>query len=226
MKKLFTYIGCMLLTTVASSQISLPGGNTVNVLSGEMPMYIETDIPFYTGSNKINGYKWQRLYDSAHAGWSFMACMNGECILNLPDTGTFKTDFGINDTTGYMRFHVFSDYKNGSAVIKYRIYNGLNPADEAILTFNITYDKALGISGLSEKNVSIYPNPAAETINISGENISAVGIYNMLGKQVLFQNTTGTNTGIQVTGLPGGVYILAAFLQTGECINRKINIEH
>ena len=58
-------------------------------------------------------------------------------------------------------------------------------------------------------NVSIYPNPANTTINLSNLNEEYnVAIYNMLGQKVKQQTVDASNSSINISDLTLGVYVL------------------
>jgi hypothetical protein len=59
------------------------------------------------------------------------------------------------------------------------------------------------IETVSQKQFSLYPNPATSTINVSGESIKKVKIYSVLGKLVL---ETGATENIDVSKLEAGAY--------------------
>jgi len=72
-------------------------------------------------------------------------------------------------------------------------------------------------------NIIIYPNPATHSINISGNMISEVRIYNNIGQLILIQHNTNT---INVTGLQNGIYILSIEISTGNITYKKIIINN
>jgi hypothetical protein len=58
-------------------------------------------------------------------------------------------------------------------------------------------------------NVSAYPNPASEILNIDFDNMpenASVEVYNMVGELVLTQNLTGINNTINTSTLSNGLY--------------------
>jgi hypothetical protein len=58
-------------------------------------------------------------------------------------------------------------------------------------------------------NVSLYPNPAKGTLNISAKNtIESATIYNVLGKKVKSFTVNAKTSSLDVSGLSRGIYIL------------------
>ena len=78
----------------------------------------------------------------------------------------------------------------------------------------ITLGDALGTLGTSElKDLSIYPNPTADYINILNvkHEIQKVAIFDLTGKQMLSDNKQRIN----VSKLPSGVYVLSVKTEVG-----------
>ena len=81
-------------------------------------------------------------------------------------------------------------------------------------------DKTLPIS-----NISIFPNPASDVLNIellSNVNISLVEIINMQGKVVFSQKMGYNKNSINVSCLPLGVYIVKVHSDKGITMNKFI----
>jgi len=69
----------------------------------------------------------------------------------------------------------------------------------------------------------LYPNPANNTVNITGADIANVKVFNNTGQLIL--NEYNTNE-INVSKLPNGIYILSIEISTGYIIYKKIIINH
>jgi len=81
---------------------------------------------------------------------------------------------------------------------------------------------SVGENILETVDISIYPNPASEFINIeSTKTIDKIELYDLLGKRVL--RTTETNQ-IKINHLPNGVYLLKVF-SDNKSITKKIVIK-
>ena len=68
---------------------------------------------------------------------------------------------------------------------------------------NMLYLKGVQTEKISSKNISIFPNPVKNTLNIQGE-MESVEIFDVFGKLVL----TSTNNTINTSDLADGVYIV------------------
>ena len=76
-----------------------------------------------------------------------------------------------------------------------------------------------------EPNVSIYPNPAKEIVNITlPEDNAQIDIVNVLGQTVKSVNTTSANETISLEGMEKGMYFFCIKLQD-KTITKKVIVE-
>jgi hypothetical protein len=74
--------------------------------------------------------------------------------------------------------------------------------------FDATCDTA-SVSDNALLNISMYPNPASSSLNISAPNtIKSAAIYNILGKQVMSLNINKNSKSIDISNLASGIYFL------------------
>lgn len=199
--------------THSKAQLSFPNGTELHLVSHNDVMYEETEILFHTGMYTIEDYEWQKAaFDSLDSRWSFQACLNGECILNLPAKGNFINDFGYNDSTGFIKFHVFTNDFEGTSKISYKVINKLNAADNATLTYYITYEQPTALDEINASNrISVYPNPASDKLTIDCKNDcpATFEIYDFTGKLMQTMNTAaGSSTLIDLGAFSNGLYII------------------
>jgi hypothetical protein len=80
-----------------------------------------------------------------------------------------------------------------------------------IKTDSTGYYQGLGTHSTTTVPISVYPNPAANTLSINHQNLptaQTVQVYNLTGQLVLQQGLQQNNTTISVAGLQVGVYML------------------
>ena len=70
------------------------------------------------------------------------------------------------------------------------------------------------------KNFSIYPNPAANIVNVTTDSNAELAIFNATGKEVKHINANGNTTSIDISELPNGLYFIVV---NGEA--QKLTIE-
>lgn len=197
------------------AQLSFPNGTVLDLETTHATLYIETGILFHTGNYTVTDYNWSRAFiDSLDPRWDFQACMNGDCKIGLPASGSFISNFGMNDTTGYIRFHVSTFNLSGKSTVKYYVTNNLDPADNALLTFNINYRNTTAVEniGAIQPLFWVYPNPTSGSLNIKGlvESDSKIRIYNTLSELVYegMPNENSIEQSLSITSLPEGIYHL------------------
>lgn len=70
-----------------------------------------------------------------------------------------------------------------------------------------------GLITVNGTRMNIFPNPAGEMINVSLEGMNSkaeIKVYNIMGNLVMRQVTNKTNTQVNVSKLPAGVYMVSA----------------
>ena len=123
--------------------------------------------------------------------------------------GIFPNNFPI----GYLDYYdcennLLCEYKDGEHVFE-------NPE------YNTCYIDETSVQEQGQQQITIYPNPAKETMLIEGAKASEVQLYNALGQVV--KTVRGTNE-IPVADLPQGVYMLRIADAEGKVYTNKIMI--
>ena len=86
-------------------------------------------------------------------------------------------------------------------------------------TFDMFIAKLSNATGINEINssskIEIYPNPASNTLSINAPQLSAIGILNIHGKQIISVTSNSNSTTIDISSLPTGVYFVKAVTEKG-----------
>ena len=109
------------------------------------------------------------------------------------------------------------------------VYNA-NTADECtampanVLNQTNTYELAVLVTDAVAENsndmVSIYPNPAKDKLNVKGNGIQSVVVYNVVG-QIVYHNENADDTNvIELGGMPSGIYMVKVATADGETVKR------
>jgi len=210
LKTFFCFILTIVVSKMLTAQLSFPNGNVLNLKTAEQYLYIETRMIFNTGNFKANDYSWDKKLDSIDSRWFVTACFNGDCKNDLLQSGTFLKDFGLNDTTCFIAFHVETHEYTGSSKIIYHVFNKNNPLDSATFYFNISYSKPSGMHDLMGNNLNIYPNPVINKINFETAldlQNATLKILNYLG-EIVVNKQLNNDTEFDVSTLKSGVYFL------------------
>ena len=91
---------------------------------------------------------------------------------------------------------------------------------------NVVGDCYSGIENIAEQSVSVYPNPASESITITGENIAGIEICNLLGEVVYYNSSVvprrDATIVISTENMPAGSYFVRVRMEDGKVVTKKI----
>ena len=75
--------------------------------------------------------------------------------------------------------------------------------------------------------VNVWPNPATSTVNIKGENLEAVYMYNSTGQLVLTLDVSNADeqNSIDVSGFNSGIYFMNVISQSGNSVLKKVVVQ-
>jgi hypothetical protein len=212
------------------SQLMLTNANgcdsTVNLILQVMPTYL-----FETTASTCENepYEWRNgsysvegdYYDSLTTAFG----CDSVYVLHLSLNPTYY--IYVSDSA--MREH---EYTYGSFVI--------TPADSGTFEYDIQYFTMVGCDSIvhltlyvafndgveeftMEPEFSFYPNPTSMLLNIRGERMESVAVFNMAGKLISRQNAeTPEFTQIDVINLPTGHYLVKVTLDDGKTVTGKI----
>ena len=95
--------------------------------------------------------------------------------------------------------------------------------DGELIWQNPEYDACVitSVEEINDKVISVYPNPAMETVTINGVEASEVQVYNALGQLV---KTVRNSNEVSLEGLVQGVYLLRILDVKGKVYTNKITI--
>ena len=89
---------------------------------------------------------------------------------------------------------------------------------------DVSITAGVGIADAENNNVSVYPNPANNVINVnSTSNISNVEIYTITGQKVGDFTANSNHTAISTSNLTNGLYLMRIHTENG-VINKKFSV--
>ena len=114
----------------------------------------------------------------------------------------------------------YDNVESEDAVVQYGFQVlGLNanPLNEVALgSVVVTSDEIAGVNDVNAINVSVYPNPTINNINIqSDEQITNVVVYNTLGQLVMNAAPDATNFSMETANLDAGIYFAKLSTEKG-----------
>ena len=75
--------------------------------------------------------------------------------------------------------------------------------------------------------VNVWPNPTTSTVNIKGENLEAVYMYNAMGQLILTLDVTDSDeqSSIDVSSFNSGIYFMNIVSQNGNSVLKKVVVQ-
>ena len=155
------------------------------------------------------------------SGYTAIAFIKG---LN-PATG-YSTDVLVTTPLTPGQFSITANSIPAGLIVQYGFaVTGLNgnPANQAALGNVLVTPAALSVSEFQNAQVSMYPNPAANKLNLDAKNaIESVAVFNLLGQNVLAQNPNSKSVSLDVSDLQSGVYVVKATINGKEAASRFV----
>jgi hypothetical protein len=168
--------------------------------------------------------------------WYYQFCDWEKCKMGLPSgTNRPTAKIAANSQTGSMILDVVTLTNKGTGSIVVNVFETSNPSNSQIITWNVTgcttgNDCAItGIAAsISEKNISLYPNPAFNTITIGTNNslkINSINVYTISGKNVVNQVVSDLNTfDLNISELRAGFYIMEIKTEHGNVTKEFLHL--
>lgn len=75
-----------------------------------------------------------------------------------------------------------------------------------------------------EETLKIYPNPTSGILNIQGEDMKSIEVYNTIGQCVMTQEVNGNDIQLNTESLNNGIYFLRVRANDGAVLNRTFSV--
>ncbi|MBK7964361.1 MAG: T9SS type A sorting domain-containing protein [Bacteroidetes bacterium] len=231
-------LGTFNVTAVEGVRFSIGVGAPINNADPSLqpigsPLYYQTP-PMHWGW--VSGYIFSALEGQAGTNYTANFQMHGLGNANYFEQTQMATGVssGVNDIFINLDADCIQAVKNIN-VSSGLIHHGVNQTDLTVLQNmrDFVFSPSSPSTGLSNNvaedlNVSIYPNPASEKLNINfnDNNTSAdrLVIVDLLGNIVL-ENRLNIRNEINIADFAKGVYILQFYNRNSNLTNRRITIQ-
>ena len=82
------------------------------------------------------------------------------------------------------------------------------------------------MEGVNElmQSLKVYPNPAANVLNIEGEGMTQVEVYNAMGQRVMIAEVNGNAAKVNTESLSNGMYVVRIYANDGTVLNRTFSV--
>lgn len=198
-----------------------------------------TVAPGYEGvssigcDNSISGYygnwyktdaSWNRLSSNNPTlpyAWNIWAHIDGTPInpwMNIsPNSGSINSNSSKNITINLGADDIQpNDQKSG------KIHIHSNDFFNSSIVLDINVNFTVSINENKEIEISIYPNPTKDNINISSQQINKVEIYNISSQKVFEQTYSSNFVTISTDNLKSGVYFVKIITESGSGTKKVI----
>ena len=158
-------------------------------------------------------------FTAVYTGYSLELYRNGKLSAFKAQTGLIQTT--AKSMTIARKDEGTSDYSFKGTVDEVRIYN-VDLAQSIIHLLPTTFKLKAGIVDTIITLFKVYPNPFSNEFHISlptGENISQIEVFDLVGKKVFL--TTDSNTNIQIS-IQNGFYFLKVTADSGKSFQVKL----
>ena len=153
---------------------------------------------------------------------NYNQCSTEPIVYNFEDTKndglTFEQYTYKNEETGNKT--VFIKVNGGVHTWYEAARNDIDYTTEIYKFFTGQENVPTSIESNVAENFSIYPNPAANIVNVKTDRNAELSIFNATGKEVKHISTNGNTTSIDISELPNGLYFIVA-----NGIAQKLTIE-
>ncbi len=158
--------------------------------------YYVDNTPFgFTGTQNVQVGDVVEFVNSYASGTQFIAKRDGVGLVGYNPTNT--TNMGA----------VIYSYTILSSDVNFDIQVGVASAFTAYFQrIYFTVSATTGVDEVSNTNFTVYPNPTTDFLNLKGDNIESVKVFDMSGKLVLSDTYNTSNVKLDVTSLVNGYY--------------------
>ena len=77
-----------------------------------------------------------------------------------------------------------------------------------------------------ENSLKLYPNPTANVLNVEGEGMRSIEVYNAVGQCLMKQEINGNKAQVNTESLNNGMYFIRVIANDGAMLNRTFSVAH
>lgn len=246
MKKIYTLITAALFLVAVKHVQAQSSGSSFSVQHDTMYISTAGFANMINGVNNTSGgslpIQWKVLSSNFPTDWipGVGICDNSNCFTGTglwpsgttpssgmwPSGNTYAATYG---SAGLGDFHVNLDLTFASTLgtyyLRVRLNNASVPTDTAVQTYIISKIPAAVPVIKSENEVSIYPNPAINELNVvyeAGADVKTIAIYNIIGKvMAVYRPTDNAGAKLTLENIPSGIYFVRLMNTHGDILVTK-----
>ncbi len=113
--------------------------------------------------------KWRKVLNQVPQDWEASVCDNGNCYTSLLDSGTMNPV--LPGEYGLLLLHITPKKTQGTAIVKYVVWETSNPVKQDTLTYILLVNSSLSVDqGKNDVAFTMAPCPVTEMFTISVNN--------------------------------------------------------
>lgn len=156
--------------------------------------------------NKCGYYIYKQV---DNGDWSLLAMKNANA--------TNHTDNSVQIYNSVYHYKVVAVYNVGKDDECISIPANVENSD---VKFVLDVDLTDGVSEAEAEAISIYPNPAKDLLNVRGEGIRSVTMFNIVGQVVYHCENADDTHAVELGGMTSGIYIVKVVSDDNEIVKR------
>jgi hypothetical protein len=185
----------------------------------ELHEYVENDllkdgfksckIKFFNNTDADITIKYKKVSVDFPESWSVSFCDNSDCYPSFVDEAQFRP-ISAGDTVD-LKLDVYPDGTADTAYVSYAIWDEANPNVVDTLNYQIMSRWGLFSENLKITQVSVFPNPTSDVLNIrSMSAIEQVSVLDLNGKLVYSEKISEPKSSVTLplASLPNGLYVI------------------
>ena len=218
--KLLLQMKYLFIVSVLWLFVSVVNGQSFSSVTSDITIYDQPSVFTFEGYIYLNNHTFGDLNmefvnfeQSVPNGWETSNCLGDICLPIGVTNGSFSLP--VLSSSNYVIGHFYPNNVAGSGYIKIKLFETFNPTDTIVLTYYGVAGSVSDVHDLEDADVQVFPNPAADFINVLLPNDDAkdlrIDILDMYGRVVKSELSSQSSFQINISDLPQGVY----FFKTG-----------
>ena len=145
------------------------------------------------------------------------------------------SDYSSFNRNGYPALHPFEDVHASSPFIHSRLDVmgvSVNNMEQSKRFAELNLGAVATLAGINNaavdetevQEITLFPNPASDKINIKAEGLQNVAVYDMMGQKIASKLTTSDDFEMDVNNLKSGLYLFVVQLKNGKTATRSVII--
>ncbi|MCF8448612.1 MAG: T9SS type A sorting domain-containing protein [Taibaiella sp.] len=231
MKRIF------ILMSLAATLLVGKAANAQSFSAQNDTVYLNLNLIDNVHNNIVNNssntveIEWKAIQSNFPSDWSANTgiCDNVNCITGngiwSPTTATLNESTSSTSNDFRLQVALGATPTHGTYYMKVKLTNKAVPNDTAIVTFIVSKNATSVSSVKASGDISIYPNPALNALNVvysSIPDVKNIAIYSIIGRQMnMYRVTNESSASLNVETLPSGIYFIRLINSRGDVVTTR-----